>query len=255
MHVGCLLAPFTFTWNAFFVFLALYWVTGQLGICLCFHRLLTHRSFKTPKWVEYFLTVLGCLSAQRSPIYWVARHRLHHAKSDTEEDPHTPKQGFLWAHMIWPMADHRVEDENEFYSKHAPDLANDAGHRWIQKTHEIWPVLLAGILFLVGGLPFLVWGVFVRTTAVYHTTWLVNSATHTWGYRSYDTKDDSRNNWWVALLTFGEGWHNNHHAFQSSARHGLRWWELDTTYITIQVMKFFGLASDVRVERQKTSAE
>lgn len=246
MHLGCLAAPFTFTWPAFWVCVALYWVTGGLGICLCFHRLLTHRSYRVPKALEYVLTVLGCMSAQRSPIFWVARHRLHHAKSDTIEDVHSPKYGFWHAHMLWAMLEPRPEDENEFYRTYAPDLASDPGHRFIQKTHEFWPLLLAVVLFAAGGLPFLVWGVFVRTTAVYHGTWLVNSAAHVWGYRNYKTSDNSRNNWWVALLTFGEGWHNNHHAYQAMARHGHRWWEIDTTYYVIRMLRFLGIARDVR---------
>jgi len=250
MHLGCLLAPFTFTWNALWVSVALYWITGGLGICICFHRLLTHRSFKTPKPVEYFLTILGCLTAQRSPVYWVARHRQHHAASDTDEDPHSPVHGFWWSHMLWPMADKRVDDENKFYEKYAPDLANDPGHRWIQKTHEVWPLLLAAGLFLVGGLPFLVWGLFVRTTAVYHGTWLVNSAGHRWGYTSFNTEDFSKNNWWVAIVSFGEGWHNNHHAYQTWARHGHKWWEIDFSFYTIQLMGLLGLASEIRREPQ-----
>lgn len=246
MHVGCLAAPFTFTWPAFWTCVALYWVTGGLGVCLCLHRLLTHRSFKVPKPLEYALTIIACLSAQRSPIFWVARHRLHHAKSDTPEDPHSPKYGFWTSHMIWPMLEPRPENENEYYKTYAPDLAADPGHRFIQKTHEIYPLILAAALFLIGGLPFLIWGFFVRTTAVYHGTWLVNSAAHVWGYRNYETADNSRNNWWVAIGSFGEGWHNNHHAYQSMARHGHRWWEYDMTYYTILLLKLFGIATEVR---------
>lgn len=246
IHAGCLLAPFTFTWSAFWVCLFIYVLTGGLGIALCYHRLLAHRSFTTPKPVEYFLTILGCVAAQRSPIYWVARHRQHHAASDTAEDPHTPQHGFIWSHMIWPMMDMRVEDENEFYGKLCPDLANDAGHRWIQKTHEIWPLLAALGLFLVGGLPWLVWGFFVRTAIVYHVTWLVNSLGHLWGYQNYNSRDDSRNNPLVALLAFGDGWHNNHHAYPGLAQHGHRWWEVDPAFLVIRLMERFGLAAKVR---------
>jgi fatty-acid desaturase len=250
MHAGCLLAPFTFTWPAFAVFVVLYWITGGLGVDLCFHRLLTHRSFKVPKWLEYTLTIFACISAQRSPIYWVARHRLHHAEADKDKDPHSPRHGFWWAHMGWVIRDLRVEDENEFYKKYAPDLASDAGHRWIQKTHEIWPVLTGVLLLIAGGIPFLVWGMFVRTTAVYHGTWLVNSAAHKWGYRNYDCNDDSTNNWLVAIFSFGAGWHNNHHAYQTLAHHGNhRWWELDPNYWVIQFLGLTGLATEIRVKR------
>lgn len=250
MHLGCLAAPFTFTWPAFWTFVALYWITGGLGVDMCFHRLLTHRSYKVPKWLEYTLTIFGCLSAQRSPIFWVARHRLHHAEADKPNDPHTPRQGFLWAHMIWAMMDLRVGDENQFFKRYAPDLAADKGHRFIQKTHEFWPMLVAGLLLIAGGLPFLVWGLFVRTTAVYHGTWLVNSVCHKWGYRNYDSNDDSTNNGIVAVFSFGAGWHNNHHAYQTLAHHGNhRWWEFDPNFWVIQFLGLTGLATDIRVKR------
>ena len=228
----------------------LYVVTGLFGICLCYHRLLTHRSFKTPKWFEYFLTIIACCTAQRSPIYWVARHRQHHIASDMEDDPHSPRHGFWWAHMLWTMADLRVKDENEFYGKIAPDLARDPGHRWIQRTHEIWPVLLGVVLFLAGGMPYLVWGFFVRMAVVYHATWIVNSGAHIWGYQNYNTGDDSKNNAFLSLLTFGESWHNNHHAYQGLAHHGQhRWWEFDLVYLTIRALGLVGLARDIRTRK------
>ncbi len=246
-HLGCLLAPFYFTWNAFWVFILLYCITGGLGICVCFHRLLSHRSFKTPKWIEYLLTILGCLTAQRSPIFWVATHRRHHAASDEEDDPHSPRHGFFWSHMVWCMMDKRVPDENEAFKKYAPDLANDAGHRWIQKTHEHWPVLAAAALFIAGGMPFLVWGFFVRTVAVYHGTWIVNSGGHLLGYQNYKTGEDSKNNGLFALVSFGDGWHNNHHAYPSWAKHGHhRSWEFDPSFYFIKTLEFLGLAYDVR---------
>ncbi len=257
-HLGCLAAPFTFTWPAFWIFIALYILTGGLGISMCYHRLLSHRSFKTPKAVEYGLAILGCMAAQRSPVYWVARHRLHHAESDTDNDPHSPRHGFWWAHMIWTMMDLRVADENEFYQKYAGDLARDPGHRWIQKTHELWPVLLAAALFTAGGVPFLVWGFFVRTVVVYHFTWIVNSLGHRLGYKNYPTDDDSRNNGLIALLSFGDGWHNNHHAYPALANHGHhRWWEIDLTYLAVRLMAFLGLASNIhtRTQSEKNSAD
>jgi fatty-acid desaturase len=254
IHAGCLLAPFTFTWQAFFLSLVLYWVIGGLGIALCFHRLLTHRSFKTPKPVEYFLTILGCLAAQRSPVFWVARHRMHHAHTENEQDPHSPRHGFLWSHMVWAMKDLRVEDENAHFQKYAPDLARDPGHRFIQKTHELYPLLLAAALFAAGGLPFLVWGFFVALTLIYHGTWMVNSLGHLWGYQNYPTGDDSRNNLLLALLAFGDGWHNNHHAYQGVAHHGHRFWEVDITYGMIRLMALLGLATEVRTMPRRALA-
>lgn len=250
IHAGMVLAPFTFTWSALVVCLVLYLVTS-IGVTMGYHRLLTHRGFQTPKPMEYFLTVLGSLSNQGGPLQWVATHRAHHAHSDEEGDPHSPRHGGWWAHMLWWMRFDPVLDDPIQRQHYVKDLAKDAFYRFLQRWHVLPPLLLAGLLFALGefwggvGLSWLVWGVFVRTTLTYHATWLVNSATHMWGYRNYDTKDRSRNLWWVALPTFGEGWHNNHHAFQRSARHGLRWWELDVTYYLIALLGFVGLARDI----------
>ncbi len=251
IHLGALLAPFTFTWSAFWVFVALQWVTGGLGITLCFHRLLTHRSFRLPKWVEYPLALCGTLALQGGPIKWVATHRVHHAFSDRPQDPHSPNRGFWWSHMLWLFAQDEVLDRPTGYWYFAPDLAQDRVYRFLNKTHVWHNVLLGLILFALGGWPFVVWGIFVRLVFVYHSTWLVNSAAHIWGYQSFDTGEMSRNNWWVALLTYGEGWHNNHHAYPNSAAHGLRWWELDLTYLTIRLLALVGLARDIRLPRGK----
>ncbi len=249
MHIGALAAPFFFTWNAFILFGVLSWLTGGVGICLCYHRLLTHRSFKVPKLVEYFVTLLGVLATEGGPINWVARHRLHHTYSDTELDPHSPRKGFWWAHVLWLFRYKPVLDDYELYKPWAKDLAKDPFHRFINKTHGFYNILLGVGLYFWGGLPFLIWGLFVRTVFVYHITWFVNSATHVWGYRTYAVNDDSTNLWWVALLSFGEGWHNNHHAFQRSARHGLKFWEFDQTWLTIKLMSFFKLAWNIHVPK------
>ena len=247
IHLGALLAPFTFTWGAFWVFMVLQLATGLLGITLCFHRLLAHRSFQVPKWLEYALTICGSLAAQGGPIKWVSTHRVHHAFSDRPQDPHSPTKGFWWAHMLWlfpydDMIDHPVK-----YTRFAPDLARDRGHQIIEETYGLQTVLLGTILFALGGLPWLVWGLFFRIVFVWHITWLVNSAAHLWGYQSYNTNEGSRNNWWVALLSYGEGWHNNHHAYLHSAAHGLRWWEFDLTYLTIRALAWMKLATRIRL--------
>lgn len=241
LHVGCLLAPFTFTWGALGVAVLLWWATGALGICLCYHRLLTHRSFKTPKAVEYALTVLGTLNWQGGPMEWVGTHRLHHAHSETDEDPHSPRHGFNWSHALWCLVKHNDYDP----CSAARDLARDPVMVLLDRYHYVPQALLAALLFALGGWPWVVWGVCVRVVFTYHATWFVNSAAHTWGYRNFETDDDSRNNWWVSVLAFGEGWHNNHHALQRSARHGMRWWEIDLTYLTIQAMSLVGLAWSV----------
>ena len=247
IHAGALLAPFTFTWSGFWVFFVLQFVTGLLGITLCFHRLLAHRSFQVPKWLEYTLTVFGSLALQGGPIKWVATHRVHHAFSDRPQDPHSPTRGFWWAHVLWLFAYDEILDHPSKFQRYAPELARDKVHQFLEKTYGAQSVLLGILLYAAGGLPWLVWGLFFRTTFVYHVTWLVNSAAHLWGYQSYDTNEGSRNNWWVALLSYGEGWHNNHHAYLHSAAHGLRWWEFDITYLTIRMLGWLKLARRIRM--------
>jgi len=249
VHVGALLAPFTFTWDAFWAFLWLQWITGLLGITLCYHRLLAHRSFQVPKWLEYGLTLCGTLALQGGPLKWVATHRVHHAFSDRPQDPHSPRRGFWWAHVGWLFAWDETLDQPDHYTRFVPDLARDPVHRFIEKTELLYTLALGGALYAWGGLPFLVWGLFARLVFVYHVTWLVNSASHLWGYQSYRTNEGSRNNWWVALLSYGEGWHNNHHAYLHSAAHGLRWWELDLTYLTIRMLGWLKLARRIRLPR------
>ena len=247
IHLGALAAPFTFTWSAFWVFIVLQFVTGLLGVTLCYHRLLTHRSFHVPKWLEYVLTVCGTLAIQGGPIKWVATHRVHHAFSDRPQDPHSPTKGFWWAHMLWLFAyDEVLDHKNKFY-RYAPELARDRVQLFLEKTQIFHSITLGVILWALGGLPWLVWGLFFRATFVYHATWLVNSAAHLWGYQSFETNEGSRNNWWVALVSYGEGWHNNHHAYLHSAAHGLRWWEFDITYMTIRALAALGLARQIRL--------
>ncbi len=248
MHVGCLVAPFYFSWSGLALLVLFMWVAGALGINLCYHRLLTHRSFKTPKWFEYLLTAMGCLAWQGGPIQWVGTHRLHHRHSDDDLDPHSPKHGFTWAHMLWCM---HKEPQGRCAADAARDLQRDPVLAWLNRYFWMVQFVLVGLLFLAGhwladsGVSWVLWGVCVRTVIVYHATWFVNSASHTWGYRNYDTDDHSTNLWWVALLGFGEGWHNNHHAYQRSAAHGLRWFEFDATYWTIRLLACIGLARDI----------
>ncbi len=249
MHGGALAAPLTFTWPAFFLFAFLSWLTGGIGVCLCYHRLLTHQSFRVPKPVEYLLTFFGVLSSEGGPINWVARHRIHHAFPDTDKDPHSPRHGFWWSHMFWLFKHKPLLDNYELYRPYAQDLAQDPVQRFLNRTHGLYQILLGIGLYFWGGWPFLVWGLFLRTVFVYHITWLVNSATHKWGYVGYAVNDDSRNLWWVALLSFGEGWHNNHHAFQRSARHGIKFWEFDQTYLTIRLMSFLKLAREIHIPK------
>lgn len=252
IQAGVLLAPFTFSWSGLVVCAILYFLAG-FGITMGYHRLLTHRSFQTSRAVEYLLTVLGLVSNQGGPLQWVAVHRVHHQHSDDEGDPHSPRHGLCWAHFLWWMPHDPTLDEPRHYQRYVTDLSKDPVHRAFQRYHIVVPLMLAGLLYASGqlwggvGLSWVVWGMLVRTALLYHVTWLVNSATHLWGYRTYRTRDHSTNLWWVALITLGEGWHNNHHAFPRSARHGLRWWEVDMTYGLIRLLSLVGLARHVHV--------
>ncbi len=262
IHLIALAAPFTFSWPGLITFAVMSFVTGGIGITLAYHRLLTHGSFKTNRVVKYFMTFIACLALQGGPIYWVATHRLHHKESDKEFDPHTPMVSFMWAHLWWNFFTHPQLKNEADYRKFAPDLYEDSGIVFLQKYFFVIYLAFAGLLYAVGnhfggtqlGLSLVVWGVCLRTVYTWHVTWLVNSATHMWGYRNYESKDTSRNNWLVALLTFGEGWHNNHHADQSSAHFGHRWWEFDQSYVILKALKMVGLVHSVNQPRFKRMA-
>ena len=246
-HLGALAAVFFFSWKAIAASLLLSWIAGSLGVGVGFHRLLTHRGFKTPKLVEYFLTFCGALALQGGAINWVVTHRIHHAHTEKPGDPHTPREGNWWAHMGWILRGTAQQHDDEVMLRYAPDLMKDPVHLWLNRLYWV-PLVLCGIALLTfGGLPALMWGVFFRVTFGLHATWLVNSATHLWGSRRFETTDDSTNNWWVALLTFGEGWHNNHHAFPTAARHGLTWYEIDVNWWGIRALEFFGLARSIKL--------
>jgi fatty-acid desaturase len=246
IHAMALLAFWTFSWTGLGLALVGWWVAGSLGICLTYHRLLTHRGFRTSKPLEYLGTVFGMLASEGGAISWVAMHRLHHARSDRSgQDLHTPKDGFWWSHMGWIVCDLPME-RREMERRYAPEMVADPVHRILNRIHVV-PNILVGLgLYAWGGWPYVIWGVFVRLVITLHGTWLVNSATHTWGYRVWNTNEDSRNLWWVGLLAWGEGWHNTHHAFQRSARHGFGW-ELDATWLVIRALSMVGLVRDIHL--------
>jgi len=253
VHVGCLSAPFFFSWEAVALTLVLHWLTGGIGICLGFHRHLTHLSFATYRPVRWLLAFIGGLAGEGAVIDWVANHRKHHALSDQEGDPHSPHDGPWWSHAFWLCFWKGPDAHAEHIQRWVPDLAKDPVLRWIGylflPSHFAFAAILAAAGYAYGGwfmaASFVVWGLFVRLTFVLHSTWFVNSASHMWGYKNYETTDDSRNNWWVALLTYGEGWHNNHHRYPRMAPHGHKWWEIDVTFLTIRLMQLCGLAWDV----------
>jgi fatty-acid desaturase len=245
-HIGAAVALFFFAWKPFLLAIFLYWVAGSLGVGMCYHRLLTHRGYKCPKWVEYFLTVCATLTLEGGPIFWVAVHRIHHQNADKEGDPHSPREGKWWSHMGWVLMGEPLHHYTRELARYTPDLARDKFHLWMNKWHWV-PLTTLGILILaIGGWQYMLWAIFFRVVLGLHATWIVNSVTHVWGSRRFHTRDDSTNNLLVALFSFGEGWHNNHHAHPVSARHGLAWYEFDLNYYGIMFLKMLGLAWDVK---------
>ena len=246
MHVGTLVAPFFFNWSALGAFFVMYFITGCLGITLSYHRQLSHKSFTTPKWLEYCLAYCGALAMQGDPAEWVSSHRHHHKNCDTPKDPHSPYEGFWWSHIGWVL-DFETTISRVGDRSNAIDMAKQPFYTWLCNTYVLHMIASMLALYALGGLPFVLWGGCVRVCWVYHVTWAVNSAAHVWGNQQYNTGDLSRNNWWVGILAWGEGWHNNHHAFEYSARHGLEWYQVDMTWGVIQVLKTLGLAKNVKL--------
>ena len=252
MHIGAVAALWYFTWQGLALLVGLHFVTACLGVTLGFHRLLTHGSLVVSRPVKYFFSICGMLSAEGSPLMWVATHRKHHVHSDQDDDPHSPNHGFWWSHMLWFSPANTPEELEALLKRWAPDLYKDpcsgsstGRSECIRCCWESSCTPRASISSdrecrgCCGGLC-------ARMVFAYHSTWFVNSATHIWGYRNYETTDRSRNLWWVALLSYGEGWHNNHHAHQRLAVHGHRWWEVDVTYMVIRLLKATGLAKKVQ---------
>jgi stearoyl-CoA desaturase (Delta-9 desaturase) len=247
LHVGAAAALFQFSWVNLGAAVASYWLATGLGISLGYHRLHTHRSYKVSRGLERFLAVCGTLTLEGGPITWVATHRLHHQKSDQPGDPHSPRDGAWWSHAGWILFGEAARDRTRKMAKYAPDLGRQRFYLWLNTYHWLPPAAFGAALLAIGGLPLFLWAGCLRTVFGLHATWLVNSATHMWGSRRFATRDDSRNNWWVALITFGEGWHNNHHAHPASARHGLAWYEFDLSWLELKLLRRLGVARSVQV--------
>ncbi len=242
------LPEYTFSWSAVAVMAALVWMTGSWGICLGYHRYLTHRSFELPKWLGYFFVTMGTLAVQTGPITWVGQHRMHHAHSDTDKDPYNASRGLWWSHLGWALHNHPDDfDDEQTLREYTKDFYDDRYYQFLNNNVIFVQFLLGVVLYLLGGIPWVVWGIFVRLAVVYEQTMSVNSAAHKWGYQNFKTGDRSTNCWWVGIIAWGEGWHNNHHAFPKSARHGLRPWEVDTTWMVICTLKALGLATNLQV--------
>ncbi len=274
LHLIALLAfvPWFFSWTGLIVMIVGIHVFGQ-AINLCYHRILTHRALKVPRWLEHGFVVMALCCMEDTPAKWVAMHRIHHKHSDHEDDPHSPLVAFLWGHLGWLVVKNRETHSLASYRKFAPDILKDPFYMKLEKSYAwVWIYIIhAALFFAVGfglglaidgttaagwqfGASLLVWGVFVRTIAVWHITWSVNSLTHLFGYQNYKTSDHSRNNWLVAILTVGEGWHNNHHHDPASASNQHRWWEVDITYYQIRILEWLGLATNVRRPRHQRHA-
>lgn len=266
IHLLAMLAfvPYFFSWTGLILGFIGITFFGSLGINLCYHRLLSHRSFKCKPWVEKTLVMIALCCMEDSPGRWVATHRMHHKESDTQPDPHSPLVSFFWSHIGWIVIQNRGLQNIMVYEKYARDILRQPFYFKLERN--LTPIIVyvahmlaffaipGGIAWAVTGsmwaglqlgLSVVVWAVLLRTVIVWHITWSVNSLTHLFGYRSHETQDDSRNNWFVALVSNGEGWHNNHHASPSCASNWRRWWEFDLVYGFVLILEKLGLAWDV----------
>lgn len=263
--------PWLFSWTGLIAFVLGVNVFGQLGVPIGYHRLLTHRSFQVPTWLERSFVVLALCCGQNTPARWVTWHRMHHQHSDDPDDPHSPLGAFFWSHIGWLLFEKGGTHGAASYYKYARDVLDDRFYMYLEKHRAVSIFIYLGhalLFFVVGlavglaaggewsaglqfGLSLLVWGVVLRTVYVWHITWAVNSLSHVRGYRNHDTGDESRNNWFVAIITGGEGWHNNHHYDPTSASVQHRWWELDLNFYIIKFLEWLGLATAVVPQRHR----
>jgi fatty-acid desaturase len=275
--LACLaVLPWLFSWTGVVLLLVGTYFFGCIGINLCYHRLLAHRAFTCPMWLEKFFVIVALCCMQDAPARWVAAHRIHHNHADDEPDPHSPLVSFLWSHIGWMLVDKHGLNKIANYERYVRDLLRQPFYLNLERglvpiaIYAAHGLLFFAVAFGIGywmgpsdaalaanasaskwmaglqfGLSVLVWGVFLRTVIVWHITWSVNSLTHMFGYRNYDTDEESRNNWFVAVLTSGEGWHNNHHADPASASNSRKWWEVDLIYAFIRLLEMVGLAKNV----------
>jgi stearoyl-CoA desaturase (Delta-9 desaturase) len=244
IHFGTLYAFYRGTsWKlvamaAFFYFLRMFAITGV------YHRYFSHRTYKTSRVFQFLLALLGTTATQKGPLWWASTHRVHHKYSDTEQDVHSPKQrGFFYAHMGWWLGD----EHSEVQWKWIQDFAKYPELRWLDRYHVVGFVLASIVAALIGGFDGFLWGYVVSTCFLMHGTFTINSLAHVFGSRRFETTDTSRNNFWLALITMGEGWHNNHHYYQSSCPNGFYWWELDATYYILRALSWVGLVWDIRM--------
>jgi fatty-acid desaturase len=246
------------------------YVFGAAGINLCYHRLLSHRSFSCPLWVEHTFAIIAVCCLEDTPARWVATHRLHHHRADDRADPHSPLVNLFWAYVGWLFIENTDLQRAVAYDRYARDIIRDRFYRWVERA-VVWITLAQSLVYFAAG--FLIelslggstgealqfaasvwlWGVIIRTVLVWHVTWCGNSFPHLFGYRNYETNDNSRNNALVAIITSGEGWHNNHHAEPGCASNQRHWWEIDLTYLLLRVLVLLGLAWDVQLPQRVIS--
>ena len=263
-HLVALLAflPWFFSWTGLILAYFGRFIFGTLGINLCYHRLLTHRGFTCPKWLEHTFAILGICCVQDTPARWVSIHRRHHQQADEQGDPHSPLVSFFWAHVGWALVENPEIPRSVIFDSYVKDIVRDPFYMMVERNH-VWIGLGSWAFFFLGGFivelylagtiaeavqfgfSLLLWGVIVRTVVVWHITWSVNSVAHLWGYRNFATDDHSRNNFCLGIISAGEGWHNNHHADPRAAKHGHHWWEMDDTYIIIRFLGMLGLARNI----------
>ena len=260
MHLACLgVFLVGFSWPALWVAIVMYVIRG-MGVTTGYHRLLAHRSYKTNRFIQFVVATAGGLAMQGGPLWWVAHHRAHHRDTDKEGDIHSPVTKGMWqSHMGWMMSNEAFHEQGS----NSRDLFKYPELKFLQR-HYVWILVLQmlGVYALgsllslwypdtsINGLQCLVWGFFVSTVFLWHVTFSVNSVCHRWGSQDYDSNDASTNNWIIGILGFGEGWHNNHHFYPSSARHGLKWWQVDVTWILIRGLCLVGLASDPKIPKE-----
>jgi stearoyl-CoA desaturase (delta-9 desaturase) len=256
VHLACFAVFWVGVSRTAVIVAAISYAVRMFAITGFYHRYFAHRTFRTSRTLQFVFAVLGAASVQKGPLWWAAHHRRHHQHADTIDDPHSPRlQGFFWSHMGWFLTPEGLRTD----WKRIPDLSRYPELRWLDRHDVVVPVVLATALFGLGSLlaryapalgtsgwQLLIWGFFISTVVLFHITVTINSLAHCIGKRRFPTADDSRNNLWLALLTFGEGWHNNHHFFPGCVRQGFRWWELDLTYYVLRLMALCGLVQELK---------
>ena len=251
LHLGALLViffPFSVRW---LLLAGVSYTIRMFAVTAGYHRYFSHRSYKLSRAAQFAMAFLAQTSAQKGVLWWAAHHRLHHRESDRDRDVHSPaRRGFWWAHVGWVLSN----DFDEYDPRAVGEFSRFPEIRWLDRHHWVPTTVFGVAIALLGGWPAFLWGYVVSTVVLYHCTFAINSLAHLWGTRRFDIPDESRNNFWLALVTLGEGWHNNHHYSPGSCSQGERWWELDLTYVVLKTLSWFGIVQDLRPFRKTAPA-